>query len=252
MLRLLFGVSILPLLTALAIPVPNLDEDGKWGGIKGQVLYGGVGVPARKPIPVVNPACLAKGPILDEEYVVDKETKGVKWVVVWLLDPANPKAPLPIHPSLKNPPKSVSFDSPCCSFEPHVLIVQEGQVVEVKNTSGQPHNANIQGGAINPQLGQIVPAGKTLIVDGWKASTAPIPVSCTIHPWMKMYIRVVNHPYFAVTDDKGNYEIKNAPAGKWNLVSWHEGNGYGAGGKIGVPIEVVADKTTDLGVSKVN
>ena len=253
MLRLLGGSSFLALLILLIVPAAGSAQDGKWGAIKGQVVFGGDAVPAPAVVNVTTDKahCLSKGPLLGEEYVIDKGSKGVKWVMIWLTDPANPKAALPIHPTLKNPPKVVSFDQPCCAFEPHAMFVIEGQKVEAKNSATVPHNVNIQGGTLNPNLNQIIPAGKTLEVEGWKATTTPVPISCTVHPWMNMKIRVVNHPYFAVTDDKGNYEIKNAPAGKWNLVTWHEGQGYGAGGKPGVPVEVVAEKTTDLGVSNV-
>ena len=50
-------------------------------------------------------------------------------------------------------------------------------------------------------------------------------MSCSIHGSMKSWMRVFNHPYFAVTDANGNFEIKNAPAGKLNLVSWQESTG---------------------------
>jgi hypothetical protein len=145
----------------------------------------------------------------------------------------------------------VSFDQPCCAFEPHVLGVVDGQIVEVKNSAPFPHNVNVFGGAVNPKLNETVPPGKSLDIEGWKASTTPVPVQCVIHPWMKMYIRVFPHPYFAVTDAQGNWEIKDAPAGKWNLVVWHEGQGWGPGGKAGTPVVIAANMVTNAGVTKV-
>ena len=70
-----------------------------------------------------------------------------------------------------------------------------------------------------------------------KAETPPIPFKCDIHPWMKGYVRVFDHPYFAVTDEDGKFEIKNAPAGKWRIVYWHE-NGFHKGreGAVGFPV----------------
>ena len=50
------------------------------------------------------------------------------------------------------------------------------------------------------------------------ADRFPITVSCTIHPWMRAWIRVFDHPYYAVTDDNGHFEIKDAPAGEYRLV----------------------------------
>ncbi|MBM3981407.1 MAG: carboxypeptidase-like regulatory domain-containing protein [Planctomycetes bacterium] len=76
-----------------------------------------------------------------------------------------------------------------------------------------------------------------------KADRAPIQYKCTIHPWMSGYVRVFEHPYYAVTDADGNFEIKNAPAGKFRIVFRHE-NGVrgGAPGRFGEPVEIVAGK----------
>jgi hypothetical protein len=65
---------------------------------------------------------------------------------------------------------------------------------------------------------------------------------------MGAWIRVFDHPYFAVTDADGKFEIKNAPAGKCRIVIWQESIGYrgGAKGKEGTPIEVKADGVTEL------
>jgi hypothetical protein len=47
-------------------------------------------------------------------------------------------------------------------------------------------------------------------------------IQCDFHPWMKAYIFVMDHPYFAVTNAKGEYSIKGLPAGKYTLTAWHE------------------------------
>jgi uncharacterized protein (DUF2141 family) len=49
-----------------------------------------------------------------------------------------------------------------------------------------------------------------------------IPVKCNVHPWMRAYIGVVHHPFFAVTGDDGTFTIKNLPAGTYTLQAWHE------------------------------
>ena len=60
------------------------------------------------------------------------------------------------------------------------------------------------------------------------AERTPGEVTCDIHPWMKAWWMVLDHPYFAVTDAKGNFEIKNAPAGTQKVVVWQEAvkNGF--------------------------
>jgi hypothetical protein len=69
---------------------------------------------------------------------------------------------------------------------------------------------------------------------------------------MTAWVRVFNHPYFVVTDKDGNFEMKNAPAGEYNLVTWQEEVGWVKGGKVGVPINIKADGVTDAGKIELN
>jgi hypothetical protein len=49
-----------------------------------------------------------------------------------------------------------------------------------------------------------------------------IPVKCNVHPWMRAYIGVVSHPFFAVTGEDGTFTIKGLPPGTYTLEAWHE------------------------------
>jgi hypothetical protein len=58
-----------------------------------------------------------------------------------------------------------------------------------------------------------------------QAFTTPevmVTVKCDVHPWMNAYIGVVNHPYFAVSANGGNFELKNVPPGTYTIEAWHE------------------------------
>lgn len=212
-----------------------------WGNVKGQVVF--VGDPPKQAelnVDKDKEACLAHGPLLDQKYVVDKDTKGVEYAVVWL---TNPDGALPIKPELKEiKDKVVKLDQPTCQFIPHVLAMREGQELEVKNSAKISHNTSVNGGTLGPNFNEIIPPGETRTVKNFKAGL--VNVSCTIHGWMKGYIRVFKHPYFAVTDAKGNFEIKDAPAGTWNLVVWQEDKGWVNGGKDGQPITIKKGETT--------
>ncbi|WP_298859685.1 hypothetical protein [uncultured Gimesia sp.] len=54
----------------------------------------------------------------------------------------------------------------------------------------------------------------------------PLKIDCAVHPWEKAYLLIKNHPYFAITDDKGAFTIKNLPVGDWEFQLWHEKPGY--------------------------
>jgi hypothetical protein len=237
------------LLLLSSAPVTPAAEEGGWGSIKGKVVWADKNLPERPKINVSQDQqhCLSKGPLFAETYVVNPKNKGVRWVMVWLVDPKNPKGKLPIHPKLQEPKdKEVVIDQPCCMFEPHVLGIREGQTLVARNSAPIPHNVNVISPGNNPNLNQLVPPGGKLPVPGWVASDKASLVKCTIHPWMQAYIRCFDHPYFAVTDEDGNFEIKDAPAGDWHLVVWQESTGWVQGGKAGVPVTVKANGVAEL------
>lgn len=237
---------------AEAPKLPAADADA-WGTIKGQLVYGGPNVPVQQPLKVNKDEqhCLAKGPILDHEWIVNKTNKGVKNVFVWLAaDPNSPVKTLPIHPDLKDVPKEpLVVDQPQCMFEPYASMMREGQDLIVKNSAPVAHNANYQGSpAKNPGNNLIVPAGQKITIN-LKADRFPVRLSCNIHTWMRGFVGVYNHPYFALTDADGNFEIKLAPAGSFRLFIWHEAVGWrlGTEGSKGEPVTIKAGQTTDLG-----
>jgi hypothetical protein len=265
--RVCFAGAVPALLAALALAPSGRSDaaDGQqWGLIKGQVVWEGP-IPERKVVEKVKENqdakfCESRGPVLTEEFVINKENRGVRWALVWLLpDPPTSKQPLPVHPDLqkiKDP--EVVIDQPCCLFEPHVLGMREGQTLVAKNSAKVVHNVSW---TVDPRVNgrggnQAVPAGKKLDIPDLKAQRLPITVSCTIHPWMSARVGVFNHPYFAVTDADGKFEIKQAPAGKYRLMVWQEGVGYlgGAAGRNGTPITIKGDAkgeaVTDLGQFK--
>lgn len=252
--RCLAGAVALGVLVLSCAAGPARAADGKWGTLKGQVVWGGDSAPERVKLRVDKDqaACLKNGDLLSDEIVVDPKTKGVQWAFVWLANPKNPAGKLPVNPAFaKVKVKNVVMDQPCCMFEPHALALRQGQTLIAKNSSTIPHNMNIVGGAKNPNINPIIPPGKEQAVSGWKAAPTPVSVSCSIHPWMKAWIRVFDHPYFAVTNAKGEFEIKDAPAGTWNLVVWHEKTGWGAGGKAGTPVTITAGETTAVPPAKI-
>jgi hypothetical protein len=126
-------------------------------------------------------------------------------------------------------PEPQLFDQKACVFLSHMLAVQVSQPVLIKNSDGVGHNTNFnpQG---NPGINPSLPAHSEFTYNFVKQLAQPSPVVCSIHPWMKAYILARDDPYFAVTDEQGNFEIANLPAGEeLEIAVWHEL----AGGKGG-------------------
>lgn len=243
------GLALIVALSSAAVAA----ADDKWTTLRGRVVFDG-----EPPIPAVLSVtsdqghCLAKGPLVNETWVVNKANKGVKNVFVWLAsDDIGSGAKLPVHPSLSAVPKPVEVDQPNCAFVPRVVGLREGQALMVKNRAPITHNVRWEGSSVkNPGGNEVIPTGSSVTITKLKADRYPVGISCSIHPWMRGTVRVFDHPYFAVTDADGGFEIKNAPVGHWRLFVWHEGCGWkgGAAGKKGEPIAVQPGNLQDVGV----
>jgi hypothetical protein len=243
------SVSLFLSAASLLAGVGYAPADDGWGTVKGRIVLDAAEAPAPKQIPVggnLNAAqCLANGPLFSDEWVVNKKNLGVRWVFVWMA-PAAPDTKLPIHKDLLElKAKEVELDQPCCAFVPHALALREGQDLVAKNSSQLAHNVNWTS-IKNPGGNVIVPALKSQRIAGLKADRYPVQVACNIHGWMKAYVRIFDHPYYAVTDQDGRFEIKLAPAGSAQLVIWHD-SGWGPGGKQGNPIVIKSNEVLDLG-----
>jgi hypothetical protein len=252
--RFLFAVAI-----CLSVVYGNraTAEDAKWITIKGQIVWQGPVPIQKKIVPNVNANICAKDPVpLEEDYVINPKNQGVKNVFIWIRptgaakDDAFPKEL--IHPKLKKPEKdTVEIDQPCCRFIPHVLAAREGQKMVIKNGAPIAHNANWNSDS-NGVFNQLIAAGgKHVLPNALVAEPGEIRVSCNLHGWMKAHIRVFDHPYYAVTDADGKFEIKLVPSGKFNVFVHHPDNGWlnGVAGRNGKTMVIKGDDL-DLGVVK--
>jgi hypothetical protein len=229
---------------ALALPVclavTASASAESWGTVKGRVVFDGP-LPKTEFIKIDKDQAHCPAKILSQRYVVDSKTKGVQWVLVWLVDL---NKPLPISPDLKGlKTTEVVIDQPKCMFEPPVVGVRVGQTLVVKNSAKIPHNVKVDGGTLGPNVNPILPPGGKVELKDIKPRPLPIPISCSIHGWMKGAVGVFDHPYFAVTNEKGEFEIKKAPVGNYRIVIWHPTKGWvvwvkGKSGKEGVPITI--------------
>jgi hypothetical protein len=235
--------------------VSAADEPSTWGAVKGRIVWGGEPIPKPQEINVNKDQehCLAKGPLLGEELVVNDKNRGVRWVFVWLApEPGGP--PLAIHPDLKEiKHKQVEIDQPYCQFIPHALALRQGQELVAKNSSAISHNVNWTGHPLkNPGGNVIIPAKQSHTIEGLNADRFPVKVACNIHGWMNAWVRVFDHPYFALTDADGKFEIQQAPAGNFRVIVWQEKTGWGPGGRDGTAVTIRANGTTDLGELKLD
>jgi hypothetical protein len=246
-------VRILALIIAI-VAVSGASAEAQWATIKGQVLFpSGEPIPKREALNVTQDKehCLSKGDILDETVIVNPKNRGIKNVVVWLrpdnaTDPKTKFAPNQINPEdAKRKPAEVVITQPCCMFMDRITIVRPGDTIVVKNPAPVPHNF-FWSSANNGEFNQTIPK-----MDQFKlpqpivAESTPIQYKCTIHGWMMGYVRVFEHPYYAITDEDGKFEIKNAPVGKFRIIYWQENTGFKGGvkGRFGDQITITGPAT---------
>jgi len=129
-----------------------------------------------------------------------------------------------VHPDLKAT-EPVVLDNLNCRFSPHVVFVQTGQDLIIKNSDPVGHNSNVAT-LKNPASNTLIPASGETKVSFRSDEAVPAAVTCNIHPWMKGWVVVRDNPYAAVTDEEGNFTIKSLPEGEVELQFWHEKAGY--------------------------
>ncbi len=222
-------------------PDASAEAEG-WGTLRGRVTFAGDPPPPRILVAkgeknVKDAAICSQQAIPDQSLVVDPDSKGVRWALVYIPKPSavNPEAE---SSALAEP---VEFDQKGCIFEPHVLAVMKGNQVLVKSSDPVGHNVHTL--LRNTSFNQVVSQNGALPIPITRADNRPGQVVCDIHTWMTAWWLTLDNPYFAVTNEKGEYEIRNVPAGSQKVVVWCEASGFLTPSN-GSPVTISADEAT--------
>jgi plastocyanin len=144
-------------------------------------------------------------------------------------------------PPTPAPKEPVTIDQRGCVYLPRVIGVRVGQTLQVRNSDSLLHNVHssttIKENSFN--IGQPI-AG---MVNEFRLKEEPgmLRLMCDVHSWMTAYIAVVSHPYFAVSNKAGTFEIANVPPGTYTIQAWHERYGPAmkpVAVKAGAPVTV--------------
>ena len=163
-----------------------------------------------------NPACdrAHKGSPAKSEEVVVNDNGTLKYVFVWV------KSGLP-DKNWAIPTTAITLDQNGCQYKPHMIGVMAGQNIDVKNSDPTNHNIHPQP-TVNQEWNESQAPGSEDKMKTFARQEVLIPVKCNVHPWMRSYIGVVSHPFFAVTGDDGTYTIKGLPPGTYTIEIVHE------------------------------
>ena len=115
----------------------------------------------------------------------------------------------------------VVLDQKGCMFIPRVIGMRAGQTIDMKNGDSVAHNIHPMP-QNNREFNQEQAPNAPDAEHKFARPEVMIPVKCNIHAWMRAWIGVVDHPYFAVTGPDGAFELKNVPPGDYTIRVWHE------------------------------
>lgn len=192
---------------------------GNEGTISGKVNFQGQ-PPKYRPLSMdADAVCAAKhsGPVYPE-VVVKNDNGTLRNVFVYVKSGLEGK-------NFAVPQQQVELDQEGCMYKPHVLGIQARQELKVVTSDNTTHNIHPLP-KINREWNVSQPPGADPIIQAFSRPEVSIPVKCNQHPWMRAYIHVMSHPFYAVSDDQGAFELKGLPPGDYEIEAVHEE--YGA------------------------
>ncbi len=179
--------------------------------VKGVVVFRGI-VPVAESMPVTADAEFCGKEVQVQAVQVNAETLGLRHVVVSIRGltalSADDRRPTRVIVNAK------------CAFSPRVSAGRIGETLEIQNLDPILHNTHVVAGK------------KTIVNVAQVTGSRPIPKTlkraglyafrCDKHTFMSGALKVFDHPYFAVTDEFGAFQLPRLPAGSYTLEVWHE------------------------------
>jgi plastocyanin len=185
------------------------------GIISGRILFKG----DAPTMPVIdmssNPQCERQHHTPQKAETVIVNANGtLRNVFVWIEDGLAP-AQWPV------PAQAAKLQQNGCVYEPHVQGIMENQELEITNDDPVNHNVHAEC-QVNQAWNESQPPRAEHKFKKFTAQEVLFPVTCSVHPWMRAYIGVSPHPFFAVTGGDGAFNLKGVPPGTYTIEAVQE------------------------------
>jgi plastocyanin len=217
---------------------------GDEGSITGKVSYTGAAPEPKKIDTSADPACTSKSPNLTTEDWIVKDGKLAN-TYVYIKDGTLADGTKIGDYSFDTPSTAATLDQNGCHYKPHVMGVMVNQPITITNSDPTTHNIHFTPKS-NPDWNQSQPNGAAPLTHKLARAEVLVPVKCNQHPWMKAYVGVTKHPFFAVSGEDGSFTIKGVPAGKYTVIAWHEGGANGTEKPLEVTVPAKGVATADF------
>jgi len=146
---------------------------------------------------------------------------------------AEPQFDLPV----KRGTRTAVMDQRQKQFVPNILLIQTGTGVDFPNSDQIEHQVYSFSQAKTFQLSLYAGHKYPPIVFD---RAGLVVLGCNIHDQMIGYIYVTDSPFFARSNESGQWSVHDLPAGTYRLTAWHpriqEGNGT-----LQMPVTVTED-----------
>jgi len=222
----------------------NLTYSGPTGTVTGAVAFNGTAQPGKKIDTTADPVCGQRNPNLTTEDTVVKDGKLAN-AFVYIKDGTTADGKKFADFTWSTPTTAVQLDQNGCHYRPHVLGIQTNQKLSIINSDPTQHNVHWTP-KVNPEWNQSQPNGAPPIEKTFARSEVLVPVKCNQHPWMKAYIGVLKHPFYAVTAEDGTFTLKGVPAGTYTVVAWKEGGAEGTQKTMQVTVPANGEAKADF------
>lgn len=181
------------------------------GTLEVTAVYTTEEIPVQSEVPVNINAEFCSHKVITENLIVDKETRGLKNVVVRLEG---------ITKGSKKPPEQITLLNKGCTFVPHVAVAMKDMRLEISSEDPVLHTTHSYANGrhwfnINVQKGVKSPPRPF-------RTAGVVEFNCDVHKWMRAYAIVHTNPYIAVSDAKGKITLNEIPPGEYPYVAWHE------------------------------
>ena len=211
---LLFGVNVASQTPSQTSDKPLYQPNGTEASLVGTIGVNGLVPKPRRIDMTADPVCIELNAEAQTEDFIANENRLVNAFVYVKGDS------LAAY-KFSQSDSGVTLERKKCGYSPRVLGLRVGQSLVVVNSDPTTHNTHP-----TPKLNREwnysqAPQGEP-IIKTFSREEVLIPFKCNQHPWEKAYVAVLDHPFFAVTDTSGNFEIRGLPAGNYTLVVWHE------------------------------
>jgi len=185
------------------------------GSLSGRVTLAGPRPELERLHISADPICLqALGSDARSDAVLIDATGGVQNAFVYIQDPL-------VEYAFDVPKTVIALDQHGCHYSPRIFGVRVGQTVDITNSDATLHNVHALP-MINAEFNVGQPVQGSHLMQVFNAPEVMVRFKCDVHPWMTAYGGVMPHPFFAVTNADGTFEIPGLPPGEYALAVWHE------------------------------